>query len=524
MNELRTLAVLELRSCFGINRSRYTKDPKAKKRFRLLCAVWALLLLMAIGYVAGLVFGLISLGLGQIVPAYLALLASALVLAFGIFKAGAAVFSPKGWDLLSAMPIRRSNLVLARFLRLYAEDLALSCLILLPGLITFAVLYRPGFSFYLSSLCGIFLIPMIPLVISLLFGTLIMAISSRMKHKSLVQTALALIFVAVTLAGSVWMGQFSEDVSLEQLSDLASNIGRLLGTFYPPARWLGEAMSGNLMSLLLLSFVSAGSLTLTVFLVIRCHASIMNRLQSFSAEHSYTIGTMEHKGVIRALYLREVRRYFSSSIYVTNTIIGPILGAALAAGLLFNGPETVFAALGMDLRHLIPYVFSAAFTMMTTTSTSISMEGRQFWVIRSLPISTKVFLDGKYLLNLSLMAPFYLIMEVLLTAAMKPDALELLWQLLIPGAIMLLCVVFGITANLWLHSFDWEREEQVVKQSASSALGGFAGLLLSLFLGLITFLVPSGYRDLSQALILVLLLGSALWLYRRNQAADLAVL
>ncbi len=64
---------------------------------------------------------------------------------------------------------------------------------------------------------------------------------------------------------------------------------------------------------------------------------------------------------------------------------------------------------------------------LTTSCTSISMEGKQFWVIKSLPIPTKALLDSKITLNLGLMLPFYLISLAAIAIAVKPGLLELLW-------------------------------------------------------------------------------------------------
>ncbi len=86
---------------------------------------------------------------------------------------------------------------------------------------------------------------------------------------------------------------------------------------------------------------------------------------------------------------------------------------------------------------------------------------------------------------------------------------------------MLFCTVFSITVNIRFHSFDWQKEEQVVKQSASAALGGFAGFFTSLIFIAALLAIPAPYHDLVKLAISVLLIALTLTLYRNNNRTRL---
>ncbi len=519
MCEIRTLLFLELRSLYGINRFIHTRDKKAKKRYGMLGVVWLMLIGMILSYVGGMVYGLCFLGLADIVPAYLVVLSSLLVLVFGLFKAGNRIFGQKGYDILASMPLTSRSIVISRFLSLYIEDLLVTLLIMLPGTLVYGICQKPDFGFYLMAFLGALFVPALPLVISTLLGTLIFAVSSRMKSKSMVQTVLMVLLVVGVLIGSFGMSGMAEDFTLEQISALAKTIGDLLGKIYPPAMWLGHAMiEGNILLLGLFVLLSIAVAVCAVWLVSVKFHTILRRLKNITAKHQYQLGAMEAKSLLKALYVREAKRYFSSSIYVTNTIIGPIMGAILSVALCILGLDTITDVLPieLDIAGLVPFLVAAVFCMMTTTCTSISMEGKQFWVIKSLPIPAKTLLDSKILLNLSLMLPFYLVSVIAMAIAIRPNVLQFLWVLLIPASLMLFSVVFGITVNLKIYSFDWEKEETVVKQSAPAALGGFAGLLLSLILGGSVFLIPPMYGDMARLAGCLLLWSGTAILYRKN--------
>lgn len=523
MSEIKTLLLLELRSFYGINKFIHTKDLKHKKRYKSLSIIWILLIAMIFTYVGGLVFGLCSIGLDGIVPAYLTVLASVLIVFFGMFSAGNRIFSQKGYDVLVSLPLKPSSLVISRFLGLYIADFVLALVIMLPGIAVYGYLIKPDFLFYLSAFVALLFVPAIPLVISTLLGTVITAISSRMKKKSAVQSLLS-----VALVIGIMMTSFSmENVTEEQFENFVKLVGGLLGKVYPPALWVNSALiESKIFSLLLFLAVSVSAVVLTVFVVTGNFNSIQNKLRNFTAKHDYKITKMQSRGMTRALYIKEAKRYFSSSIYVTNTIVGPIMGAIMSVALCFIGVDKIIGSLPIkiDIVGLLPFAFSAVFCMMTTTSVSVSMEGKQFWVIKSLPVPTKALLDSKILLNLSLMLPFFAISQIALCIALKPTLIELLWQFSIPLSTILFVVVFGITVNLKFHSFDWEKEETVVKQSLPAALGGFAGFFVSIVLGVAIFFIPAQYSNIAKLVICLLLLRITATLYKNNNKINLAKL
>lgn len=522
MNELRTLLALELRSLYGINKLRHTKDKKEKNRYKLLLGAWVMVIAVAFLYIGGMVYGLCYLGLGEIVPVYLAVISSLLILAFGMFSAGNRIFGQQSYDLLGAMPIQTHNLVLSRFLSLYVEDLVFALAILIPGTVVYGVCQQPGIGFYLVAAVGAVLIPAIPLVISTLLGTAVTAISSRMKSKSMVQTLLMVLLVVGILVGSFSMESIAENLTEEALAHMAQSLGAVFEQIYLPAVWLGKAMVGlDLLSLLLFALVSVGVMAGAIIVVSKIFHPTVRGLLNFTAKHDYKLGEMESRGLLKALYLREVKRYFSSSIYVTNTIVGPIMGMIMAVALCVAGMETVQAAFPFDISRLIPYAFASVFCTMNTTCTSISMEGKQLWVVKSLPIPTKTLLDSKLLLNLTLMVPCYLVSEIGFVLALRPSIWEFLELALIPAGVALFSVVFGITVNLKFHSFDWEKEETIVKQSLSSALGGFAGVILAVVLGIVQVNVPGQFAHLTAAALCLLVFGVTALLYRKNSQAVL---
>lgn len=522
--QIKLLTALELKNLCGFNTLRHTRDKSVKKKAVLLGVAWVMVIVMVTGYVGGLVYGLSYLGMGSIVPAYLTMISSVIIFAFGIFKTGGVIFNRNGYDILSSLPLTKEAVVVSRFARMYIEDLLMTLLVMLSGGVVYAVCARPSWYFYPTWLISTLLIPLLPLSVATLFGTLVTAISSRMRNKSVVESILSVGFAVAIIALSTSLGSSAESMTPEMLANLAETVTALIGGIYPPAIWLGSAMAaGNFGALILCTAVYCAVFAAIIALVVHNFHAICRRLSITNAKHDYRMGHLASSSVLKAVWLREFKRYFASGIYVTNTIMGPIMGTVMAAAYLIAGTESLNSLLGMEMDFSIwlPFVVAGSFGMMPPTAVSISMEGKNWWISKTLPLSAKTVMDGKILMSLSLMLPFYIVSEVMMIIAAKPDFMDLVWTVVIPAAIIVFSCVFGITANLLLPKFDWDSEVSIVKQSASAAVGGFGGLLATVAFAMVIVLLPDVYADAAKLFgTLVILIATAL-LYRKNITTDL---
>lgn len=522
--QIKPLVRLELSNIFSLNVLRHTRDPKARRKACLMAGIYGLLILLVFFYMGAMSYGLILLGAGDAVPAYLISMASIVIFFFGTFTAGASLFRRNGYDILCSLPVSRTAIVVSRFLRMYAENLAMTLVVMIPGLGVYAVLQQPEICFYLTAVMGIFIVPLLPVAAAALAGALVTGISSRMKHKSLMEAGLSIALVLGIFCLTPKLEGLEGSITPEMLTALSDKVQQALGTVYPPAVWLGTAMvTGNFLGCLGCVGVSAvGFLGVAAVVSVNFHA-ICRRLFSNSARHDYRMKELKRNSLLVSLCRREFKRYFASGVYVSNTIMGPVLGTVLSGAVFFMGMDRIgqMLPLPLDISGLVPFLVGGVFCMMTAVSVSVSMEGKNFWIVKTLPIPTKTILDAKILMNLLLMLPFYLVSEVFLILALKPDVLELVWLLVIPAVIAVFSCVYGVAVNLRLPVLEWESEVSVVKQSAASLLGGMGGLLLAILWGAVTVLVPEAYSDLAKLAVSTLLLIITAILYGQNNRTDL---
>ncbi len=519
LTQIRILAKLELCNIFGLNVLRFSRDGKVKRRAGAMLALVAVLSVLLVFYMGGLSYGLVRLGLEAVIPVYLIAVASLIIFFFGLLKAGSVIYRRDGYESLCSLPLSQTAVIWGRFVRMYVENLLFTLAALLPGLGVYAWAVRPGLLFYFAALTAIGAVPFLPMAGAALVGALVTGLSSRMRHKSLAVSGLSVAATLAILYGVSRLSAMDESVGPEMFRELSDTLLGVLGKIYPPAVWLGMALVRGDWA----RSLGCAMLSLAVFALVAAGISysfhkIIRSLYGSLARHDYEMGDMKEGSVLGALCSREFKRYFSSSVYVTNTIIGPVMGCIISGALLFVDLDSVIGKLPLPVNvcSLVPFLLAGVMCMMPTVCASVSMEGKNWWIVKSLPLSAKSILDAKLLMNLILIMPFYLLAEVLLLLALRPGGMERVWLLLVPAVLILFTCVYGLAVNLRFTVMDWESEVSVVKQSVSALLGGMGGFLLSFLCAAALFIVPEGYRDIFRAAFCgVLLLITAL-LYRRN--------
>ena len=488
IKQVLTLSKVQLKSLFGINEVCHTKDKKKKQTFALLCVAYVLVILMAVGYVGGLAYGYHYLGLGDIVPMYLYTILSLLMLVLSFFKAGSVLFSMKSYDIMVSLPVTKSAILISRFVTMYVTNLLFSLIIMIPGLAVHIWFAKPGIVFYIISLFAVLFAPLLPLTISSILGALIKGISSRMKKKTLVETFLTVGLVVVIMVGSFSMGPETENLDMEALKELIDTLTSALGNIFPPALWYRNALQGNALHFVLLLGIPALIFAVFVWLLSKKFTEICTGLNATYAKHDYKLENLKADHILIALFKKEMKLYFSSSLYVTNSGIGYILSVLLAGAIAVLGVDSLAEFMEMPMflpliHKVLPFVLAMPLCMMSASACTISMEGKTFWQLQVLPVKAKDIYNAKLLWNLAIAAPFYLASVVLMLIGTKPGLSDALHYFLLPLVLLLFSIILGLACNLRFPNFNWDNETQVIKQGAA--------VLVSMLGGVVMVIVPA---------------------------------
>ncbi len=158
-----------------------------------------------------------------------------------------------------------------------------------------------------------------------------------------------------------------------------------------------------------------------------------------------------------------------------------------SAGVLIAGKEMVDQIIRIPglAERALPVLIGMMPAMMPMTSCSISMEGKQWWILQTMPVTEKEIVRGKVLANIVVLIPFYLVSEILILIALAPDIPGALALIAVPAVYIVFSARLGVAVNQRFPVFEWDNEARVVKQSASTSV--------SLLLGLVTGMIPFAF-------------------------------
>lgn len=528
MKQFRMLARLELINIFGLNEFKYMKDPQGRKRKGLLLFIFGMLGLMLIGYsVAGAV-GLKELGLTDKIPFMFFIMAFMSQFMLGAIKAKGQLYREKDMELLAGLPIKGVGVVSARACRMYVEGLLLWFGIYLPGMMVYCVESNVDILFFITLLPVLLICPILPVVFSAWIGIFFASIIAKNRHKILTEVILMIVVVlgmfvlySVIMSNTGMQGGKSEisDAAREKLYETVRSSIIYTEEALPPLKAASKAFAEtDIPGILLYVFVSIASFAVTVAVIGRKFFIISAKLFTSSKHREYQLEAMKENSVMKALLKKEAARYFSSGVYISNTLAGPVIAIAMSVAAAFIDIHKPIAlqgtTLSANLAAGIPYIIGPVLSFVAISASSVSLEGKNWWIPKSLPVSSKTVLSAKVIFNLLVLAPFFGLVELIMLFTVRVSLLERLWLILIPLVTIVYSALLGLMLNIKFPKFKWESETEVVKQSAASGLS-FLLIFPVLIMASGAMVIPEEYRNLMNPAAFLLLTVISYVLYHK---------
>jgi len=492
LKQLKHMLWLEMVNFYGINRVRYGKDSSDRKKSAVM-GIALLLVLFSISFsIISIVYSAIHENLLTPIPGYIIAFACLLTMVFDIFKTGGTLFNKNHENIVFSIPVDKKTIVLSRILKMYFEDVLFMFFIFASGFGTYAIMLKPSLLFYLMVISLLFIAPLLPMAIAIIVGVFFSWLFARFKFKNMLSivimtsTTILSIFLLIKIAvKSITESEVSQEVLDAQFVDkLLSNMTSMSNKF-PPAQWFGDAINtGNILKFLLVAALFVISIVLVGAIIIKLFDVLYIAIHTVKNNNHYKITKLKGESMMISMIKKEFKRYFSSSVYVTNTLVTPIIAAAVCITLYYVGIEYIeeLIPLNIPLIHMAPFVLNLLLCMMVPSSVSISMEGDNWWIINTLPVKSREIINAKILMSLLLFCPFLLISEIFLFLALTPDFIDGLFLILIPLALLIYSCVIGVKINLCFPEFDWEDEVEVVKRSPTGFFGSIIGGVTGCFI------------------------------------------
>jgi len=220
-----------------------------------------------------------------------------------------------------------------------------------------------------------------------------------------------------------------------------------------------------------------------------------------------------------------------------NAAFGSLVLLAGAVALIIKGRDLAafFNALVLGPvsgRELLAPVFSFALSMLSSfvivTASSISIEGKSLWILRSMPLAAKDVIDAKRRMHLLLAGVPAFIAFAAGVIVLRFDVVEML----VTAAFVFLAIEFftnlGMIFGLKIPVLDWDNEAVAVKTGAAVTLSTFLGFALTavaggLFVAGVVACILLKIRLIFALLAIDVLLAPAVfliraWIYKRGTA------
>ncbi len=512
-----------LRKQFGQLFSSFFNDKKTGKRRTGKAAIGYLCLFAVIFLLLGVSFFSMAAGAAQVlIPAGLtwlffdlmAILAVFLGTFGSVFNTYASLYRSNDNELLLAMPIPPSKIVLVRMIGVYAMGILYESLIYIPTLVALFVFGSPGVLSVIQSILLLFVLGFFIHTLTCLLGWLVALISSKLKNKSVFTAIFSLLFLGV---------YYVFCVNSYRVIELITENGEIIaaGTkkYAYPLYLVGRAAEGDPLSMLI---VTAG-IAVLFGLIYLLQAKTFLRLTSES-DHStkavYRKGRSEQGSVASALLRKEWKRFSSSSTYMLNCGLGTIFMPAAGVASFFLAAKAlpVMEEYGVDKGFVavgIAAVLMFLSSMIDVTAPSISLEGKNLWILRSLPIRAADVIRQKLDLHLLMALPAQLFSLILMSVAFRLPVLTAITMALPVSLLTVLLAETGLVINLKHPDFSWTNEVYPIKQSLGVMICIFGGWAAALAVGGLSLALVFVTDPAIAFLLVSLPLGAAVWLIYR---------
>ena len=400
----------------------------------------------------------------------------------GIYKSQNMLFEAKDNDMLLSLPVDKKIVLLTRVLKLLIFEFLFNLMFILPAMVVYIIFEKTGISYYFSSILMLIILPIIPTIIACLIGYFIKMISSKFKSKKVIQTIITFVFFMIIFLGSLNIERFIP-IFLKNAKDINDIITKI---YYPIGLYIKLITKFRVLDLLLLILINI--LFLVVFLLL-CDKYYYKIISKFNdkvvSDKKIKSFKIKEGNKMISLLRKEIKRYFSSTVYMFNTSFGLLLMVIMTFVLVFKGKSSLTKILSMgevsssiSLTFIFYLIILFGLIMTSISSSSISLEGKTIEFTKSMPIDYKEILKSKILLCLVIEFPLVLCSLLLFIIKVKVSILFIIEIILSAFFVILLSASIGLIVNLKYPKLDASNDTEVVKQSMSSMVSVLFGILV----------------------------------------------
>lgn len=424
---------------------------------------------------------LIPQGLGWLYFAMMGLTSIVFGVFGSVFTTHTILYKAKDNETLLSMPIPPSKILFTRMLIVFAFSFLLVMLAWVPAMLRYAAMGANSGVSVLLQIILLFMLAAFVTVLNCVLGWLVALLSRRIRNKTAATVILSLVFL-----GAYYFFYFK---IREILNYILGNVDKFESAFRGWGWPLSQLGMGAVGSVPAAGIFSAIVLALFAIAYAVLSATLIKILTASQAGKKtvYREKRMEQSGADRALLFKEFKRFTGSATYMLNSGLGVLISIAVSvfiiikAGAVREQVTGLLANIGLEnaLPLLVIAVIALSGSMVIYTAPSVSLEGKNIWILQSMPVSAGKVLSSK--VNMQMLLSFVPSMLLLAAAAVvfRMSILDTLAAAVFIYSIDLFSAEFGLAMNLLKPNLAWTNEAVPIKQGAPVVFTMFLGWVLA---------------------------------------------
>ena len=505
-----------IKACMSDNMSLFkikTKSQSKKAKLILPIFLFMFIFFYIVGFSNMIIEPLIEINSEYVLLTLFVTFTTIITFVEGIYKSGSLLFNSKDDNLLLSLPIKKSTVLFIRIFKFYVFEVLYNSMFLMPAMVVYAYYVDVSISYYIVSVSALLLLPIIPIIISCIIGGIINSSASKFKHKNFAQT-----IITILLLVFIFYGSYNLESAIKNLAQNASLVNSVITKIYYPVKLYIKLVTNfkivdfiQFILINILIFVISVSIFSKIYFKINSSTKAV-KLSKKNRNSNYKIKT---SSPIKSLIKKELNRFANTPVFVINTAMGLaifLIGCILISIKFDSLINTISEDIPISVEQIKSYIPVILFgfvcfssLMSSITSSMISLEGKSFSILKSLPVSSFKIIISKVLTAVIIMVPVLVVGDIIMFVRFSFNIIEVLMILISSIILPLVSETIGIIVNLKYPKMDAENDTEVVKQSMSSAIAVFTGMLLT---GITILLIVKGIEhNINLDIIIALVLG-----------------
>ncbi len=417
-------------------------------------------------------------------PLFLSITLLSIIFFTSIYRVKAILFSVKDKVILNPLPLKKSTIISSKLILAYLEELIFGVVVYLPCIFLYSI-DNPSFIFF-----GIMLsitTPMIALLFAFIVGFLLQMLTLRLPWLRYIGVALYILFVVSICLLSFITSEMETSGEIIDYTDMLSSYTNI----FP----LNLVYKGFILGELSYFFLYLGIAILTTIIVVFLYSvfydKIYQAMDYIGNKPKYNKEQIKKSNINLSLIKNNLKEVVGNTMFFVAVLIPGIIVAIIYFGYhitlsgLVEGTEFNYTMVIMTTLIMFCVLGISCYS-----SFAINLEGKNFWIVKTLPISDKVYLRSKLIVNQFFTGIITLIVSIVLATLNYIDIITSITVIIAPQLYIYFIGIIGLIFNLRFPKLIWSNYNQI-KNSISSILTTIIGIVLGIIIFVLAIILDS---------------------------------